>query len=156
MNDQTEFPMHCFRGLRSSKWVQNGEVKADAFIPDKNTAERREDGRSETSINFDDDDTVLPMTRADGVNAKYGVARLLVSAIDFASLALGMYPKLSYERDPKPSNKAHGNILFEKGLRKAELLTLAAILAVRATIVQGDEGAAGASGEARDSQGDRG
>ncbi|MDC3962652.1 hypothetical protein [Polyangium jinanense] len=136
MTSTAEFPHYCLRGLRGSKCIQNGEVAATAFLPDERTAANRPDGRSETSINFDDDREALVTTQKDTNNAKYGVAKLSLEAIDYASLALGRPLRLDYERSPTPTNKYHGNILFSGGLRKRETATLAAVLATRATLIE--------------------
>lgn len=131
-----DFPLTCLRGLRSSKWLIDGRVQSVAFVPDASTSAKRTDKCSETSINFEDDSKALAVTRTDSQNAKYGVARLPLSAIDMASIALGeLRVVLSYERQRLRGNEYHGNILFDGSMTKAETHALAALLAVRAKIV---------------------
>ena len=131
-----DFPLTCLRGLRSSSCFNGTSVTAKAFMPDISTAEKREDRCSETSVNFEDDHHAVVITHADTQNAKYGVARLPLSAIDHASIVLGeQRVVLNYERRKKPENQYHGNVLFAHGLTKNEIHALATVLAVRSRLL---------------------
>lgn len=132
-----EFPLTCLRGLRNSKWVkESGVIEAAAFLPEEATAAKREDGGSETSINYEDDDRTVDRTLSDKVNAKYGAVRLPLSAIDYASLIWGnLSLSLNHERCPIHGNDYHGNIVYAPALGKRKQAILASILAESSKVV---------------------
>src|SRR2546421_7707586 len=75
-------PPTCLRAIRYSKWLLDGgtRIDTDAFVPDMTTSARRDDGGYETSIDWEDNASVLTRTRQQP-NATYGVARLALAVI---------------------------------------------------------------------------
>jgi hypothetical protein len=111
-------------------------------LPDLDTAAKRSDGCAETSINYEDDHGAARITRADKANAKFGIARLPLRAIDILSMGFGTNRLvLHHERQPKDNNRYHGNILFVASLPKNQRNALAAMLAANAEVVPEEEAA---------------
>src|SRR5690606_33949219 len=73
-----DLPELGLRGLRKKDWVKDGLVSTEAFVPDKNTAEKRADRGMETSVNWEDHDDLLSQTMRHS-SASHGVARFKVA-----------------------------------------------------------------------------
>jgi len=150
-----QYPNACLRGLRSSKHVHAdlGQVATEAYMPDSRTADGRADGRMETSINWEDEPEVVGFSLAKKDQAKYGLGRLPRSALD---LLISEKRGIDYDRDIKPGNKYHGNILYAKDLSPPVQRMLAGFLALSSEyIAPGAEPAKEASnavGAAQDRQ----
>lgn len=131
------YPETCLRGLRSRECVtREGRVHGTSFLPVLTTAQQRQDGRSEASINFEDDEGALPLLRRDKANAGHGVARLPLSVVDsFRGTFKGGVVTVEYERKRKKGNDYHGNLLFPAGIDKVDALAIAAYLACSAELV---------------------
>ncbi len=105
-----EYPNFCLRGLRAPDHrTEDGEISASAYYPDPDTVQNRQDGRCETSIDWEDEDEVLPNLLQ---RFRYGVARLPRKHIDEVNQYAQVKGGLSYERFPIVDNPHHGNILF--------------------------------------------
>ena len=110
-----DFPARLFRGLRKADWLIPGprgskKVSAEAFEPDASTEAKREDHRSETSINWDDATEVLAVTTRQ-INSQHGVAAVATAHLETLELQ-SEADVLSHERRPTPENPFHGNLLF--------------------------------------------
>ena len=130
------FPERCIRGLSDKEDVtQEGRVNSQALYPNFKPKTQRPDKAFETSINWEDDETVIAFTRKQREQSAYGVAALRLEAIDYeirASRAVGL---LTYERQKLPSNQYHGNIVFAQEISQRFAKTLAAALATKAVII---------------------
>lgn len=122
-----DMPDFCIRGIfKSSLITPEGDILADVFIPDDRTKKDREDGGSEVSINWEDDEEAVKFTLKKYPN---GVVRLAKTEIDRVNMAERANNDLSYERTPKADNIYHGNIVFHNHLRPAKIREIAAVLA---------------------------
>lgn len=119
-----EYPEICLRGIRSVKDLskkKNGstEILLGAFEPDSRTlAARVSSGRSEheeASVNWGDEPAAREVAFRDKAQSAAGLARVRVVELR-EQLSTPPYAALLPERDPKPNNPFHGNLLFEKGL----------------------------------------
>lgn len=137
------FPTHCLRGLRSKAFLVEGApavVAAGAFEPDYRTGEQRVDGGFETSINWEDDTTVLSLTLRNQQVAAQGVARVMRQVLDEADTLQNLRPfagdakqgSVSYERAPVTDNPFHGNVVFAARLPKPVVRMVASYLAMHA------------------------
>ena len=86
-------------------------------MPDDRTSATREDKGAETSINWEDDSTVLFFTLNNEQLATFGAARLsrehldsIINESEF--LRKSDIKRLTYERAPLPDNRFHGNLVY--------------------------------------------
>ena len=128
-----------FRGLRTAKWVDEGLLTWEAFHPEFN-AKSWSDGRAaaqlETSINWNDDSSVLAATMT-GQNGRFGAGRVQRTHVEQLA-KLRNAPGLSLERklDPEnPENVHHGNILFAPGMNRGVIKALANAIALDAEFI---------------------
>lgn len=136
-----KFPDKFIRGVSSPNFVDsNGRASAEIFhFTDNN----RDDGFSEASINwYDDDDalTLLLQQRKDNDNQdyqfKYGAAILERSEADKIMKHPLYCDVFSYERSPLYDNKYHGNLLRkDTELKKQYKNMIASALAMFAQLV---------------------
>lgn len=79
-----EFPDYCICGLRKKDYVvQNTQyITSLAFEPDYHTSQIREDSGCETSINWEDDDSIIIFPLKNRQQSSFGVARLPRNALD--------------------------------------------------------------------------
>ena len=134
------FPDNCIRGVRKQDHVTaEGGVASVVFQPDSRTAENRADGGAETSINWEDDETVLDFTLNHKINGQYqfahGAVRLARREIDRINRHPASTNSLTYERAPLPDNAYHGNIVFRKDLSKPTIKMIASALALASSSV---------------------
>jgi hypothetical protein len=102
------------------------------YMPDDRTSRDRQDSGSETSINWEDNDTVLDFTLRNP--SHYGAAHLQCITIDYLNTQPGSLNALTYERDPKEDNPYHGNIVFRQGLSNPAKRMIAGFLALASTL----------------------
>ncbi len=101
-------------------------------MPDDNTAASRSDGGAETSVNWEDDDTVLPDTQRHS-NAAHGVARVQLSEIRRINNAPNTRDALLAERTA--GDPHHGNIVYRRDLAKLHRKMIATALALDCTFI---------------------
>jgi len=138
-----EYPSACLRGLRKSDFVTDGPAgektpTAIAFEPDPNTTASRADGMMETSISWEDSDSVLSET-AKQPNALYGVARTPTERLRYWQQQFKVKDHFGFERSPVLGNPHLGNLLFAADLVKLPKKVRTMItnaLALESTIVQ--------------------
>lgn len=118
-----DFALHCLRGIRNPDWLINGwdGVRGIAFEPNYKTADHREDKAVETSINWEDDNSVLAFTLRDRQNAAYGAVKLTCHVLEAANelpflKSSGLKRVVYYEREPLKNNPYHGNLVFSSDL----------------------------------------
>lgn len=141
----TDFPDDCLRGLRSKTFLVEGTsaLSGVAFEPDYRTAGQRNDHGLETSINWEDDTTIIAFTLRDHQIAAHGAARLprrVVDDVNHLSNIVGFRSPgdelpLFYERAPLPYNQYHGNIVFSQRLPKPIVRMIAGHLAMHAEVI---------------------
>lgn len=100
-------------------------------MPDTDTASGRADGGEETSVNWEDNVTVLERTQKQQ-NAQHGVARVPRAHIDWVRTRRQTLDAVSGERARLPDNPHHGNLVFRRGLTKALKKQVANALALEA------------------------
>lgn len=104
-------------------------------MPDMTTSARRDDRGYETSINWEDNASVLTRTRQQP-NATHGVARLALAVIVHMQNSPGeLAGALSAERRPLPGNPHHGNLVFRNALVRFRQRAIAAYFAVNSNLV---------------------
>ncbi len=110
-------------------------------MPDE-SARTAEDGRvwRETSVNWEDDGSALPFTRAQTSEKghplnPHGVARLGTAAVHRWIQVAPVADTLSCERRPLDGNRYHGNLLFRSTLPKQMQRMLAGVLALQSRLV---------------------
>lgn len=132
-----DYPDHCIRGVRDGKQINPAEGRAlsACFAPYEKTAEARDDGCQETSINWEDSDQVLEFTlnyRAKPT-AYYtfplGAVRVPREKIDAVNTYEQVRDSIFYERRPVEGNDYHGNIVFKTGLTKTQISFICTLLA---------------------------
>ncbi len=126
------FPNSCFRGIKKRDWISDDCIDAQAFQFEAEP--RKEDGKHELSIWWQDNDhvlqTLLDQAKDDG-STKYegGAAQILRQDLDrFKKKGYGSF--ISYERRVVPGNPAHGNLLLsnvEKRIKTHIMMHLAVI-----------------------------
>ena len=130
-----DLPSTCLRGLRRKDWVVDGLVATEAFVPSK-TAEQREDLGLETSVNWEDDTSVLEFTLADQNIAQHGAARVLTDEIRHLSrTTVAVTMPLSCERKRLAGNPYHGNIVYSAKTPQLLQKQLAAALASKSKLI---------------------
>jgi hypothetical protein len=133
-------PACCLRALRKGDWVSQGQVTSLAFVPEPWKPGGREDGGHETSISWEDDDTVLAFTMRRRDQSGYGVARLSRAQIDVVRQLKHCLGALSYERARLVDNHFHGNLVFDKRSLKPTQKMIAAALALGSEFVPREPG----------------
>jgi len=132
---EDELPSHCLRGLRRKDWVDGTVVQTLAFIPDRTTSGGPADEFHETSINWEDDETVLAFTLDRRLQSEHGVARLSRVQIDSIRQLRTCIGQLEYERKTEDDNPHHGNLLYRKGCTKPLEKMIASALALDAEFI---------------------
>lgn len=138
------FPDNCIRGIPNNSFVlEDGSPGSHLFHFKSEDA--REDGWTEQSINWEDDDSVikftLNQTKEDGERQfKAGVAIIPRDEIDRLNKRPTVNGILSYERRPLEHNQYHGNILLRTNVPKPTMKKIAAglALAVSEVILQSE------------------
>lgn len=138
MND---LPDSCLRGIPKKDFLTPEGLSYHAFKPDERTADSRQDKGQETSVNWEDDESVVESTlrRRDEkghITFPYGLARLPCHKIDQLNSEPGSRSALTCERNPLPDNPYHGNIVFRFGLSKATVNMIAGALALAASVIR--------------------
>ena len=90
---------------------------------------------TETSINWEDDHTVLTFTLERRAQSEHGVARLSRDQIDFVCRLRNCIDKLQYERRKVDGNPFHGNLLYAADCAKPIEKMIANALALAAEYI---------------------
>jgi hypothetical protein len=114
-----EYPDTCIRGIAASDWVRelNGAFRATgAMFQFQKRKDCREDGWIEESVNWmDDEDAIsftLGMKKDDKITTKFKVGLALVPRHELDRIQKTYGSRVfKYERDSKPDNSYHGNLL---------------------------------------------
>jgi hypothetical protein len=122
---ETGLPENCIKGIPNSSFIHGGFIGAELFH--FNERDNRDDGWSEQSINWQDDDHAiqftLNQTKADGtLHFKAGVALLPRIEIDRIRDKFARIGLISYERKSLPGNPYHGNILLNSEMVKLPVM----------------------------------
>jgi hypothetical protein len=100
-------------------------------MPNSGTSKARNDDGHETSVNWEDNSTVLQFTLADTTIAEFGAARIGLSQIhSIAKIAPNIPSALKCERKKLHGNPFHGNIVFSNSLENLQQKQLASALAL--------------------------
>lgn len=111
-------------------------IATEAFLPNRKSAETRQDQGFETSVNWEDDSKVERFTLADKGTAQHGAARLSTARIAHTSQVTAVKGSLSCERQTVPGkNPYHGNIVYAAHVSKPLEKQLAAMLALSSEFV---------------------
>jgi hypothetical protein len=111
------YPDNCIRGISSPNFIIQGMVGSGAFLfEDKN----RQDGWTECSVNWEDDDDVvnftLSQTNTNGsLKFKGGALSIPLTELERLKSLPPISGLLSFERAPFDGNQYHGNILLKAG-----------------------------------------
>lgn len=103
----------------------------DAFMPEPAAKTGRADGCGEASVNWEDDDRAVAVTLSDA-SGEYGAARVPRQAIVVASQVVVGQNNLIGERNTRPRNPYHGNLVFPAGLNRRIQKAVADCLSVNA------------------------
>jgi hypothetical protein len=128
------YPENCIKGIPDNSFlVEDGSVGSHLFYFKSEYA--RDDGWTEQSINWDDDESVIDFTfrqtREDGeVQFRAGVVIIPRDEIDRLNNRPTIKGLLSYERQPVNDNPYHGNILLQTNVQKSTMKKIAAGLAL--------------------------
>jgi hypothetical protein len=130
------YPDTLIRGVSDSTSMdEEGRAIAPLFQSKENT--ERTDEWSEISINWTDDDLALHLIfkqknlrNPTNFQFKYGAAILSRAQLDIVKQREMWRGLLDYERDRKPDNKYHGNILIQSSLKPAVKSALQGCIAV--------------------------
>jgi hypothetical protein len=127
------YPDNCLRGIPGADKVREQVlVDSDVFMFDDN--HRKRTGELEQSVNWEDDDGVIPFTLAqtrDDSTFQFrgGVAVIARAELDRLS-RLPVFGGFSYERKRLAENRYHGNLILSAGVSKLRKKAIAAALAV--------------------------
>ena len=133
-----DFPNLCIRGIQKAKHVHTDTdtVSSLLFIPDNRTRELRSDGGDETSINWEDNDSVLEFTldskdenNPTSLAFPHGAVKLPRKILDEVVNSPTTYDSIKYERQELPHNPFHGNIVFRAGLPNHTITMIANVFA---------------------------
>lgn len=130
------YPENCLKGIPNNSFLnENGEVHSHLFHFDKQFS--REDGWTESSINWEDDNNALfliLLQRKDNyIQFKSGIARLIRNELDKVKSLPGIINQLSYERrEIENINPYHGNLLLRNEVisDKAKMRQIAGTIAL--------------------------
>ena len=137
-----EYSDNLLRGLSAEEWVRDGLVTAAAFqIKFEKPFIKGECAAQ--SICWEDDtyviDMMLQQKKDDNFQFKEGIAKLSRGSVDNISRLQSFRGILSYERDPLPDNKYHGNLLVRHESSKTQRKLLPAVMASNVSeIIQRD------------------
>ena len=138
-----DFPNYCIRGIRKKSFFYDDTDTASSalYIPDSRTSKDRSDGGSETSINWEDNDKVLEFTlqsldENSLIAFPYGAVRLARNALDDVNKLASTINTITYERQERPGNPYHGNIVYKSGLAHHIITMIANVLAASSSNVQ--------------------
>jgi hypothetical protein len=134
-----DFPDNCIRGIQKIKYVHQDTdtVSSQLFLPNERTSKDRPDKGQETSINWEDNDTVLEFTldsRDENDQTKlafpHGAVRLPRHVIDKVINEANTINAITYERNKLPNNNFHGNIVFRAELPRHTITMIANVFAL--------------------------
>ncbi|PWB56018.1 MAG: hypothetical protein C3F13_02855 [Anaerolineales bacterium] len=137
-----DFPDHCLRGLRDKDHYTeyDNTITLKGYLPDTRTQHTREDKGYETSINWEDTDSVIEFTLNTQESGKksfpFGIVRLPLVEIQRIIDNEATKNMISYERCPVDGNEYHGNIVFQAGLSQLKQNMIASVLATYSSKVR--------------------
>jgi hypothetical protein len=118
-----EYPDNCLKGIPRNEWVRGRSVTWLALQPPDSAQSK--DGWYESSINWELDDGALPQLlnqphprKENELHFIAGAVRIPRVEIDEIIDHFEMRDVFSYEPDPLPDNKYHGNLLLHEQLHK--------------------------------------
>lgn len=134
-------PNSFVRGIQKLEYIniERDTVLLTLFLPDQRTKKEREDQGQETSINWEDDDTVLSFTHhmskennSNSLAFPHGAVRLRTEVLNEVNTTPATANSIIYERQPLKDNPFHGNIVFKDGIPQHIISMAAAVLAYSA------------------------
>lgn len=119
----TMYPNELLRGIPNDACIDEFGYPASNLFTFDNSSQQRTDGYKEESIAWRDHEEavaiLLNQKKEDGqIQFKIGVAVLSRHEIDRLIQRDWTRQSLSYERDDKPENKYHGNLLLKVDVPK--------------------------------------
>lgn len=136
-----QLPNSLIRGVSEKKKLTSDGRYAAAtlFYPDERTANERDDGGFEVSVNWEDDDSVVRFTlnyrENENIKFAHGVVRLSCDVIERINISPQSVDGLTRERDRLDNNPYHGNIVFRNDLPKNVMRSISGALALFASSV---------------------
>jgi len=134
------YPENCLRGISSKDCVKNNKPRAHLFY--FHDRDKREDGKIEQSITWEDDENsikVLSNQKKDNgeIQFKFGIVRIPLANITRINTFPQVNGAISYERDPIEGNCYHGNLLISADTDSDVKLAIAAtlLLAVKGEVI---------------------
>ena len=128
----TEYSDNLLRGLSADDWVSDGLVTWAAFQIKFEPPFLR-NGCAAQSICWEDDASVIDLMmqqKKDGhIRFRAGIARLPREDVDHIMKLPPFRDILSYEREPLPDNKYHGNLLESPDINRTQRKLLPAVIA---------------------------
>jgi hypothetical protein len=143
MSDKNTFPDNFLRGISDESCITPGEtcLSGGAFEFDPNA--EREDDLLESSICWEDDDTVVELMlkqKKEGlkekVQFKVGVGVLSCDCINIINNSPGLKNILKYERKKLHDNPYHGNLLINNKTHKIKRRNLSGMLGSYVTRIE--------------------
>jgi hypothetical protein len=133
-----EYPNNCIKGIPDKNFLTPDKTRCGSHLFHFKIIANRNDKLIETSINWEDDSSVIEFTfnqsNPDGNKQfKAGIAlipRIEIDKIKQLSFAKG---RLSYERRPEKHNKYHGNLLLREDVPNHVMKQIAANIALIAS-----------------------
>lgn len=129
------YPDEFLKGVPNDDKLDSDNIPtSDLFyFKESDNAPKRPDSKLEGSISWRDDlgaDEILFNLKKDGtIQFQAGIAILCRRELDKVIQRPHVNDKLSYERDQKPENKYHGNLLLKSGTEKRIMKRIAATIA---------------------------
>ena len=129
------YPDECLKGIPNESFItQDKKISAHLFyFKDEHI---RPDGWCRQSINWNDDDNSIQHTlnqkNNGNVQFKIGVVLLSRAELDKISRRPLINGMLSYERDPLPDNRYHGNLLLKTDYSDRTMKMVAATISMTA------------------------
>jgi len=135
---KSRYPQTCIKGIPDKNSLTPDKTRCGSHLFHFKKNQDRKDGWDETSINWEDDNTVIEFTfnqiRHDGNKQfKEGVALIYREELDQVARLAFIKNKLAYERNKLKNNKYHGNILLREDVPKHIMKQIAANIALIAS-----------------------
>jgi hypothetical protein len=149
------FPDSCIRGISNCDCLLEGGAVAYMTLFDFHSSPLRNDGWTEESINWMDDEHALGFTlnqvkESGDPQFKMGVAILPRVELDRIRRRHGFAGHFGYERAPLEGNQYHGNLLLRDDISKPLKNMIRSALALAAQIVPREGGYLGTSDSVQD------
>jgi len=132
------YPNSCIKGIPDKNFLTPDMTRCGSHLFYFKKIANRNDRLMETSINWEDDPSVIDFTfnqiNPDGNKQfKAGIALIHRGEIDNIKRLLFVRGNLSYERKPEKHNKYHGNILLKEDVPNHVMKQIAATIALIAS-----------------------